>query len=66
MLKFLHGLCASGELMIPLEEHAYNESQLVDALTAFKRQWRCEEIRPFAAGIVHIIPWYTGEISIAR
>ena len=42
MLKFLHGLFSSGELIIPLEEHAFNESQSVEALTALERQWRCE------------------------
>ena len=42
MLKFLHGLFSGGELIISLEEHAFNESQLVEALTALERQWRCE------------------------
>ena len=42
MLRFLHDLFSSGELVVPLVEPQFNPSEILDALKKLERMWRCE------------------------
>jgi hypothetical protein len=42
MLRFLHELFSSGELVVPLVEHQVDPTELLGAVKKLERMWRCE------------------------
>ena len=42
MLRFLHDLFSSGELVVPLVEPPFDPSEMFDAVKELERMWRCE------------------------
>lgn len=42
MLRFLHELFSSGELVVPLVEPQVDPSEILDAVKKQERMWRCE------------------------